>query len=603
MNSQKPIDFEVSFIVTLLGIISLITIGYLLKVNNVLLLLITSIIVITLCLLSLYKNTSLTITKFEVIILLFFIAISLINFYYHHENLLNSRDESAYTNSAIFLANNNVIRSDDLLIKSFYGFETNSPINTLSKFLPGYIVFLSLFIKLFSIRGISIADSLLLFLSLVLLLKIKNKLFLGSAKNKFHSLLLLVFSINFLFLWFFRRTVSENLGFIILWSIFYFLLIINSRRKIDSFTISSLVILFTSFLLTRPEFSLFLFSLIASIAFIFRRDLKLKINSKFNFLTIISFILLISPLILYLLLKIPDYNLLFKAFFRNLISLFNPNISYFGKYSLIFMFQSMNLFFPIMFFISLLGFFVFLRKPQTPITLLLIFFSPILIIMVVHSITPDFPWFFRRFYWHLVPISFFFFLLFFNKLNYRHRIFIASIFVLTTFLISYPIMFYSDGNGSADMIKDISNQLPNNSLSLIMNERVPSPNFVNNGLQNIAAPIYFLGGKQSAIAKRLFDLDDHEEKINQYNDFVVITSNMNISEISNLTNLSNLKYLKTKYYEIPILANTCEIYWPLILPSEIEDKIFRYSEIQAYCFKDTPKKINSIKLNISIYGN
>lgn len=214
-------------------------------------------------------------------ILLLLIIVTLFNAFYHH-SIPSSRDNIGYLTAGVMLAKVGKLHFQDIISRPYHPYREVSNLGqdvVTSQFLPGYNAFLGFWYHLGGINLVFWGNAVLFFIFLVCLYAVACKI-TGKRRT---ALLSLLFTITFFaFLWFPRRTNSENLFMVLIWfAIWLFLKGIETkslRRLIWGFLPISLTIL------VRGEGLLYLATF--TLAFLFalwklKRQIK---KERFSFL-------------------------------------------------------------------------------------------------------------------------------------------------------------------------------------------------------------------------------------------------------------------------------------------------------------------------------
>lgn len=375
------------------------------------------------------------------ILILFFIGWLGFLLFFSPPPYFSGRDEGSYANAAIQIAKNGSVFSSPEILGilnqegaahqslNFPGFVISQN-RLLSQFSPAYSVFLALFYKLTdSVFLWSLANGLLILggaLPFYFILRYFLPRFLA------FSGFLILFS-HFLFIWFPRFTLSENLTFCLLWNLIFFILIFYFTE--DSFIRKNLILPLVSLSvllpLTRPE-GIWLVLAFAFLAFLFRRRFSKEIFD-FGLKNLLSLVFGFSGafLTIYVLfLEFPVYKRLFKDWIKwNKSEVFYENLktgqltfdNFFGAISS--SFPSLTKFvylvqvewkYGILFFgfFGLLALFIlifrskqrfFNKKEERFLKILLFLISPFFISFVSPQISGDHPWMLRRFLVAVLP--------------------------------------------------------------------------------------------------------------------------------------------------------------------------------------------------------
>lgn len=146
------------------------------------------------------------ISKFEVLVIVIITFITLFNVLFCHD-MPRGRDDMAYIAASAQLVETGSLSFEDPLTHSYHPFRNLEGDIFASRFLPGYITYLAIFYLLFGSGSVFLANALLTFPSLLIVYFIGKEL----SSRKVGLMSILIFSTSYIFYWFPRRTVSENL--------------------------------------------------------------------------------------------------------------------------------------------------------------------------------------------------------------------------------------------------------------------------------------------------------------------------------------------------------------------------------------------------------
>jgi len=222
-------------------------------------------------------------SRYHKAIIIFLLCVTLFNVWYHHD-LPSSRDNIGYLTAGTMLAKTGKLHFQDIISRPYHPYREialGKDVFT-SQFMPGYNVFLGFCHQLGGLI-LTLSSGAFLFALFLICLYGAGRQMIGQKRP---ALLALIFTITFFaYLWFPRRTNSENLFMVLLWLSFWLFLrgfaTKDLRRMLWAFLPISLTIL------TRGEGLLFfgVFSLaFCFAAWKFRSQIREK---KFSFLLLL----------------------------------------------------------------------------------------------------------------------------------------------------------------------------------------------------------------------------------------------------------------------------------------------------------------------------
>lgn len=391
------------------------------------------------------KEIKLKINKTQLIVFLIILAASLVFSYYSSPTIFSGRDQGSFSEAAIRLSQNHQLEFSNPASEEFFqiyglgkalnfpGFDYLKNGNLTTHFPIGYISWLASFFSVFGYFGLKLANiiSLVIFVFSFYLLTEK---FSKKIETKFFILGIVLTS--FVFYWFSKFTLSENLAWMLVWfGVYKFWNFWKNEKKQE-------------LILSLISFGLFLFVRIEAIAFLvvifgllFKRywkNLKKIFNRNFNY-----FILAIS--LIYIGAIYINRNFYFsvlKSFIKPFLKENEPGdeISWFNlQFYLgnVFSLYSMM----VIIAVGIIGIIYLLKEkkynPFIPILIVL----PSFYYLLVPNISLDHPWMLRRFAFTIYPafifLAFIFLDYFFKKKIYIYVVFFAIFLANSLLIISY----------------------------------------------------------------------------------------------------------------------------------------------------------------------
>jgi len=473
-------------------------------------------------------------------------------------SVFSGRDQGSFSEAAVRLAQNHQLDFETPASQEFFkiygagsalnfpGFNYTQEGRLVTHFSLGYTAWLAVFYSIFGLGGFSVANGILFFLFLLSffsLLKIH-----AGLKSAWLGFLLALST--FVFSWFFKFTLSENLALGFIWfGILELFLWLKYRDRFFFFTalVTFLLLTFTRieawallvmlgvvlFILSRKEKNLFskndrkLFEIIGGI-FSLTFLTNLAVNSQFYRSSLKGLWRSFSP----------EENGL--SAFESLLELFDI----FAYYNIL-----------IFLLIGGLGILYFVSKKKyfllTPFFLLL----PIFIYLLHPGISPDHPWMLRRFTFAIIPLGIFYTVLVIDYLFKRKSFFFLTALLLfaANLPLFLPFSGFSENKNLLSQTKKLSENFSSTDLVLI--DRLTS----GDGWSMPSGPLSFLYGKQAVYFFNPKDLQkiDTQKFSNVY--LIIPDESLALYEKSNL--LENLVFQKNyqftkNYLLIPDLKKT-----------------------------------------------
>ena len=388
-------------------------------------------------------------------IILIIVLIVLITICFHSYTINAGRDNGGYLNAAILISNTGSYYSNDSILGTLPGFRNVGEELVTYGFLPSYPVYQSFFS--FNIHFFYLANGILYFFILFFLYSITEKI--TSKRNAI--IFILLFSTFYTSLWIIRNTFSEILMSFLIWFSVYLLIQENPQKKLWSIlpiTLSTLV---------RVDAAIYFIFFIFLYLFINKNNL-LKYRKLF---VIIIFMISIVFLSVFVIINNNSYSSshVTEAIWnvKDLLSQLSPSSSsennipnIYDEYPyteyLYIVLNSYNLiaYIPLL---CILFFYLMLRYKfiHKEIFLILILFLPAVLFIFRPMITPDHPWFMRRFWVIHIPVIIMMSVYILQKFPLPIRIFYV-IFLLISNLVFGRSIPYMRENISLIVVGDIS---------------------------------------------------------------------------------------------------------------------------------------------------
>jgi hypothetical protein len=430
---------------------------------------------------------------------------------YTTPSIFSGRDQGSLSEAAIRLSQNHHISFSSPVSEEFFkiygpgkalnfpGFNYTASGNMSTQFPLGYISWLAIFYSLFGLNGFIVANSITFFIFIFSFYLVTRYYLRASSAIAAVALVLT----SFVFSWFFKFTLSENLALMLTWfGIYEFVLFTKNRSRF--YLLSSL----TAFLLlffTRVEALGFLAIIFAMLIIKYKdwKYLLFVVIGKKALLFIGCFLLLH---IFHLTIDSPSYFSMLKSILSPFISLGSGLKDYSQTDSVPFLatsFYVLKVFSVYALFNFLLfGFigFVYLWKHKKfEILVPFLIVLPTLVYLVHPSISADHPWMLRRFVFSIIPISILYSIWFFDSClpagrGFFKRIYFyiaISMLLVTNLIVSVPFLTVSPDKNLLPQIKAISGNFQDSDLILVDRDAT------GDGWSMMTGPMNFLFNKQA----------------------------------------------------------------------------------------------------------
>ena len=502
--------------------------------------------------------------RFFLILCLSLIATSVFSSY-STPTIFSGRDQGSLSEAAIRLAQNNKLEFSFPAEKEFFkiygpgtalnfpGFNYAPDGSLITQFPLQYIAWLAAFYALFGLSGLVLANAVTFFIFLFSFY-LTARYFLRPSSALMAYLLVLT---SFIFSWFFKFTLSENLALGFLWfGIFEFVLFTQHKikeAKTDSKSFHGRFYLLSSLLalgllsFARVEALAFL-AVVVSILLIKYKDWKyllFVVIGKKAALVIGGFVLMYF------------FNIAIDAqAYRSIIKgLIGPFLSLKGTLPvsggflapIIYIFKVFTAYGLLLYIIlGIVGFFYLLRRKKFEILVPFLIVLPNFIYLIYPSISADHPWMLRRFVFGVVPICIFYAVWFLDHFFKRRAYFYlltGSLLVLNlvVFVMYLPV---SPGQNILPQVQAVSVNFSSNDLVLV--DRLAT----GDGWSMMSGPLNFLYGKQAVYFFNPSDLQKIDLSVFQKVYLIVPDDNIGLYQNSGLL----AKMSPVKDYQITAAA-------------------------------------------------
>jgi hypothetical protein len=451
-------------------------------------------------------NTNKITINYRFFLIFFLSLLSVFIFsYYTVPTIFSGRDQGALSEAAIQLSQNHRLTFSFPAEKEFFkiygtgkalnfpGFNYTPQGELMTQFPLGFVSWLAIFYSLIGLNGFIIANS-ITFLIFIFSFYLLARYYLR-AQSAIVALLLILTS--FVFSWFFKFTLSENLALMLTWfGLYEFVLF--TRNKERFYLLASLTS-FSLLIFTRVEALGFL-AVIIAILLIKYKDWKYLLSVVIGKKILL---LLGGFLLLYffnLVIDTQSYMLMLKGILSPFLSLSSGLKDYSDANSVSFLetfFYSIKVLFSYALFnfilFGLVGFIYLWRHKKFEILIPFLIILPSFIYIIHPSISSDHPWMLRRFVFSVIPISILYtvwFLDWFFKKRVYFYIF-TSLMLITNLLIFIPYLTISPDKNLLPQIEDLSDNFKGSDLILVDRDAT------GDGWSMMTGPLNFLFGKQA----------------------------------------------------------------------------------------------------------
>ncbi|EKE24920.1 MAG: hypothetical protein ACD_5C00356G0007 [uncultured bacterium] len=466
--------------------------------------------------------------------------------------------------------------------QNFPGFYYTSTGELVTQFPLAYISWLALFFSLFGVAGFMLANAVLMYfflMSFYLLLRlfienisaIPSMLFVGTS---------------FIFMWFSRFTLSENMALPLLWTSLLAMMLIVQYQRLLFYTVFLLSITLLAF--TRIEGIAFLiFSFIILFSF---HDTRLYIKEKFFKRFLLPILAFLGIFIANAIVDINFYREMVRAL---LPSVKLPQAQYLGnlKNTPLPDYYTLKLFA----LYGMLGFFIlaaiaivtYFWKKEFHKLIPFFLILPTFIYLFDSNISPDHPWMLRRFMFSLTPLAIFYSGLLIgewmeknSREKYANNFKVAAV-GLTLILIfqNFPafsnFISFVENDGLLEQTKLLSERFSDKDLILIDQKAT------SDGWSMIAGPMSSLYGKNSVYFFNTQDLNKLD--LSRFENIYLISSNDRVGYYMNSTlgkKLSENGDYSFRFSQLNSHKDEPleEVSFPDKKETHIEGKIFKYAK-------------------------
>ncbi len=448
--------------------------------------------------------------------------------YFSTPTIFSGRDQGSLSESAIRLSQNHKLEFSFAAEKSFFniygqgkalnfpGFNYTQDGTLKTAFPLGYASWLAAFYSIFGLNGLIIANG-VSFLIFILSFYLLARLFLKPNS----SLILILISITtFVFSWFFKFTLSENLALALLWFFIYELVLFFKNKEKFFF----LAALFSLGLLTFVRIEALAFFVVLVVILFYKygnwKNICAVIGKKICFFTGGIFLFFLSSLFV----NQEFYLALAKAVLKPFVETKTDIVGTGDFFSILSVGHILATYALLHFLIlGIIGIIYLLKQKKWETLIPFLIVSPALFYLFVPSISADSPWMLRRFLFAVVPVSIFY-TIFFLDIFFKKRIYfyiLSFLLLIINLGIFIPYLDFSPNKNLLPQIQTLSEKFSDSDLILIDQEAT------GDQWSMMTGPMNFLFGKQAVYFFNPKDLDKLDLK--KYNRVYFIIPDKNIS--------------------------------------------------------------------------
>ncbi|HPN96170.1 MAG TPA: hypothetical protein PLK35_00225 [Candidatus Moranbacteria bacterium] len=481
--------------------------------------------------------------KFSVIIIISLLFVYILSSFVS-PTIFSGRDQGSFSEAAIRLSQKHQLKFSFPASREFFniygpgkalnfpGFNYTADGQLITHFPIGYISWLASFYSIFGLSGLVLANGITLFLFLIFFFSF-SRIYLKTYPSFVAWLLVLT---SFVFSWFFKFTLSENLALFLFWFGLWNFSIFMERKHTLHLSSALLSFLFLAF--TRIEGLAFL-----AIAIFLIRIKQKSWNDFGNILRkkwmAVAFASLIVLYLFSFNVNYPFYLNALKGLFGSLANTTTPSgniFSFFYVFKVLFVYAIFD--FVIIAFIAL---FYALKNKHYENLFPLLISSPAFLYLINPSISSDHPWMLRRFVFTIVPVSIFYSVWLLDKFFERKRIFfhfLSLALLIINLFIFIPYFPVKENQNLLAQTEEMSRHFSSSDLVLMDREASGS------GWSMMAGPLNFLYGKQAVY---FFNSKDLEKiKLSRFSNVYLVVPDKNI-ELYEKSPLGEKMYFQREY--------------------------------------------------------
>lgn len=420
-------------------------------------------------------------------------------------SIFSGRDQGALSEAAIQLSQNHKLTFSFDAEKEFFkiygpgqalnfpGFNYTQKGELSTQFPLGYISWLAIFYSIFGLNGFVVANS-IAFIIFIFSFYLVARYYLRSSSAIMAILLIIT---SFVFSWFFKFTLSENIALMLTWfGIYEFVMFTKNRHR---FYLLASLFSFAMLVFTRVEALGFLTVIIAILLIRYKdwKYLVFVVVGKKILLLLGGFTLLYA---FNLAIDTQSYMSMLKGILSPFIALGSGlkdyssagSVSFFATFFYVIKVLFSYAIFNFILF-GIVGFIYLWKHKRFEILIPFLIVLPSFVYLIHPSISTDHPWMLRRFVFSVIPVSIlysvWFLDWFFTKRTYFYIF--TSLMLAANLIVFMPYLAISPNKNLLPQIKTISDNF--NSSDLILVDR----DATGDGWSMMTGPLNFLYGKQA----------------------------------------------------------------------------------------------------------
>lgn len=453
-----------------------------------------------------FFNTAKFVIKSSFVLILILTIIAVLTFsFFTTPTIFSGRDQGSLSEAAIQLAQNHRLAFSFPAEQEFFkiygpgkalnfpGFNYTVSGELFTQFPLSYISWLAIFYAIFGLPGFVIANS-LTFIVFILSFYLLAKRYLQTSSAITAVFLILT---SFVFSWFFKFTLSENLALMLTWfGIYEFILFTENKKR---FYLMASIVAFSLLLFSRIE-TLGFFAIIIALLLIKYRDWKYLLFVIIGKKILLAFFGFLLFYIFHLSIDAQSTMTILKNLLGPFISLASGLEDY-AKTDAASFFTTIFHTFKSFFVYALLdfillgiaGFIYFWKNKKFAILIPFLIILPTFVYLIHPSISADHPWMLRRFVFTIIPASILYTVLLLDRIC-RKRIYFyifTALMLLANLFVFIPYLTASPNQNLLPQIEALSHNFKSSDLILIDRDAT------GDGWSMMTGPLNFLYGKQA----------------------------------------------------------------------------------------------------------
>jgi hypothetical protein len=444
------------------------------------------------------------------LVLIFSLLAIFIFSYFSTPTIFSGRDQGSLSEAAIRLAQNHQLEFSSPASREFFeiygpgkalnfpGFNYTATGNLITQFPLGYIAWLATFFGFFGLNGLVAANAASFFIFLLSFFLLARKY--SRAPAAFAIFFLTVTS--FIFFWFFKFTLGENLVLGFLWfGIFEFVSFLKNQERLHLLA-SFLALGFLCFV--RVEALAFL-AIIFAILLFQHKKIKFLFSEVIGKKISYALLIMAAAYVFSIAINIHFYIAFIKGFLGafSIADGYSPDPS--GIFFLFFYVMKTFSVYAVLpvFLLGTVGCVYFFRKKQWEFLLPGLIILPSCIYLFNPSISLDHPWMLRRFVFAIIPAGIFYAVLFLAHFFRKKIYFYAAIVLVAAGNLSVLALYLPaiPHKNLLPQVREISENFDGNDLILVDRDAT------GDGWSMMAGPMNFLFGKQAVYFFNPADLE------------------------------------------------------------------------------------------------